>query len=236
PLKPLFLSIYRSSRTYLTPVASLPPLQLHIRHNPAETSLDRALPIVVRSLASIRSELSEGFRFVSGNNLAAAQTVFRSWRELVTAGREYLLGVSIELEHRRVAEEEPDNVRQNLELAACFTQCKLQPQHANNQVDAARFAKRLLELKPNPKIVAQVGGPRGNTAGDRNPRNAVEISYDEFTAFEICTASCTPTYKGSSAVHCPYTNQVYLPEFKGKLDLLLQLAEIGAVASGLPAP
>jgi coatomer protein complex subunit alpha (xenin) len=51
---------------------------LHIRCNPAETSLDHALPVVVRSLASIRSELSEGFRFVSGNNLAAAQTVFRS--------------------------------------------------------------------------------------------------------------------------------------------------------------
>ena len=37
-------------------------------------------------------------------------------------------------------------------------------------------------------------------AGDRNPRNAVEISYDEFTAFEICAASYTPIYKGSSAV------------------------------------
>ncbi|KAK7440947.1 hypothetical protein VKT23_016723 [Stygiomarasmius scandens] len=33
PLKPLFLSIYRSSHTYLSPVASLPPLHLHIRCN-----------------------------------------------------------------------------------------------------------------------------------------------------------------------------------------------------------
>ena len=79
--------------------------------------------------------------------------------------------MSIELERRRVAEEEPDNVRRNLELAAYFTQCKLQPPHvqialrsaisafakANNQADAARFAKRLLELKPDPKIVATVG-------------------------------------------------------------------------------
>ncbi|KAJ6473546.1 coatomer subunit alpha-2 [Mycena vitilis] len=265
-LKPLFLSIYRSSHTYLTPVASLPPLQLHIRRNPAETSLARALPVVVRSLASIRVELSEGFRFVSANKLAEAQTVFRSvlralllvplssddeakqWRELVTASREYLLGVSIELERRRVAEEEPDNVRRNLELAAYFTQCKLQPPQlqialrsavsvftkANNQADAARFAKRLLELKPDPKIVAQAR--QRIAAGDRNPRNAVEISYDEFTAFEICAASYTPIYKGASAVYCPYTNQAYLPEFKGKLDPLVHLAEIGAVASGLPAP
>jgi coatomer protein complex subunit alpha (xenin) len=81
-----------------------------------------------------------------------------------------LLGVSIELERRRVAKEEPDNVCRNLELAAYFTQCKLQPPHvqialrsavnvftkANNQANAAQFAKRLLELKPDPKIVAQV--------------------------------------------------------------------------------
>ena len=60
-------------------MASLPPLQLHIRRNPAETSLGRVLPVVVvRSLASICVELSEGFRFVLGNKLAEAQTVFRS--------------------------------------------------------------------------------------------------------------------------------------------------------------
>ncbi|KAJ7035460.1 hypothetical protein C8F04DRAFT_1344342 [Mycena alexandri] len=122
-LKPLFLAIYRSS---------------HIPHT--------RLPLCVE--------------------LAQAQTVFRSilralllWRDLVTPGREYLLGVCIELERRRVVEE-PDNVRRNLELAAYFTQCKMQSPHvqialrgalsvfakANNQADAARFAKRLLEL------------------------------------------------------------------------------------------
>ncbi|KAJ7634767.1 coatomer subunit alpha-2 [Roridomyces roridus] len=265
-LKPLFLAIYRSSHTYLTPVASMPPLQLHIRRNPAEASLTRVLPGVVRSLASLRYELSEGFRLVSGNQLAEARTAFRSvlralllvplssddeakqWRELVTAGREYLLGVSIELERRRIAEEEPDNVRRSLELAAYFTQCKLQPPHAqialrsavsvftkaNNQADAARFAKRLLELKPDAKIVAQAR--QRIAAGERNPRNAVDITYDEFTPFEICAASYTPIYKGSSAVYCPYMNAAYLPEFKGKLDPLIEMTEIGAVASGLPAP
>ncbi|KAJ7835621.1 coatomer WD associated region-domain-containing protein [Mycena leptocephala] len=56
-LKLLFLSIYCSSHTYLTLIASLPPLQLHIRHNPAETSLSRALPVVVRSLALVSGTL-----------------------------------------------------------------------------------------------------------------------------------------------------------------------------------
>jgi len=92
------------------------------------------------------------------------------WRDTVTTGREYLLGVSIELERRRVEQEEPDNVRRRLELAAYFTHCKLQPPHmqialrsaiqaftkANNAAAAAKFARRLLDLNPDPKIVAQV--------------------------------------------------------------------------------
>jgi coatomer protein complex subunit alpha (xenin) len=264
-LKALFLSTYRSSHTYLSPYASLPPLKLHVRRNPGETAPSRVLPVAVRSLESIRTELAEGYRFVSMNKLTEAQSSFRSvlqalllvvvssddeakeWRNTVTAAREYLLGVSIELERRRVIEQEPDNVTRNLELAAYFTQCQLQPPHmqialrsaisafakANNQAHAARFAKRLLELKPDPKIVAQAR--QRIAAGDRNPRNAVEISYDEFSPFDICAATYTPIYKGSPSVHCPYTDAAYLPQFKGHLDPLVQLAEIGGSASGLPA-
>jgi coatomer subunit alpha len=77
-LRPAFLSIYRSSHTYLSPTATLPPLQLHIRRNPQETSPSKILPVAVRSLPSIQSELAEGFRFVSGNKLAEAQATFRS--------------------------------------------------------------------------------------------------------------------------------------------------------------
>ena len=205
PLRPLFISIYRSSHTYLSPLASLPPLQLHIRRNTAESSLSRVLPVAVRTLQSVRAELSEGYRFVSGNKLPEAQTTFRSvlqglllvvvssddegkevsrilflypslltqssqWRDTVTAAREYLLGVSIELERRRVAQDEPDNTQRSLELAAYFTHCTLQGAHmqialrsainvfakANNHATAAKFARRLLELNPDPKIVAQV--------------------------------------------------------------------------------
>lgn len=78
PLKQLFLHVYRSSHAYVSPLASLPPLQVHIRRNPSETSPGRVLPVVVRSLPSVRTELSEGFRFVSGNKLPEAQAVFRT--------------------------------------------------------------------------------------------------------------------------------------------------------------
>lgn len=89
----------------------------------------------------------------------------------MTTTREYLLGVSIELERRRVAQEEPDNVRRSLELAAYFTHCQLQPLHlqiafrsaiqvftkAGNAGTAAKFARKLLDLNPDPKIVSLVG-------------------------------------------------------------------------------
>ena len=52
----------------------------------------------------------------------------------------------------------------------------------------------------------------------------------------MCGASYTPIYKGSSSVRCPYTHAAFLPEFKGTLDPLTRLTEIGAAASGLPAP
>jgi len=265
-LKSLFVSTFRSSHTYLSPLASLPPLQLHLRRDPAESSLSRVLPTAVQDLRQIRAELSDGLRAVSGAKLPEAQATFRSvlqsllfvavssdeeakeWRSTVTATREYLLGVSIELERRRVAQEEPDNVRRGLELAAYFTHCQLQPPHlqialrsaiqvftkAGNASTAAKFARKLLDLNPDPKIVSLAR--QRIAAGDRNPRDAVEISYDEFTEFEICAASYSAIYKGSPSVRCPYTDAAFLPEFKGTLDPLTRLTEIGAVASGLPAP
>ena len=73
-------------------------------------------------------------------------------------------------------------------------------------------------------------------AGDRNPRDAVEISYDEFTDFEICAGSYTPIYKGSPLVKDPFTWACFLPDYLGKLSPLTEVTEIGAHASGLPVP
>ena len=69
-----------------------------------------------------------------------------------------------------MVEVEPSNVKRNLELAAYFTHCNLQPPHmqialrsaisvfakANNHATSAKLARRLLDLNPDPKIVAQV--------------------------------------------------------------------------------
>jgi coatomer protein complex subunit alpha (xenin) len=83
PLKPLFLSIYRSAHTYLSPLPSLPPLKLHIRRNTSESGPSRVLPVIVHSLQSVRSDLADGYRLVSGNRLTEAEAAFRSVLEVL---------------------------------------------------------------------------------------------------------------------------------------------------------
>jgi coatomer protein complex subunit alpha (xenin) len=73
-------------------------------------------------------------------------------------------------------------------------------------------------------------------AGDRNPRDAIEITYDELSEFEVCAASFTSISKGSPSVRCPYTDAAFLPQYQGELDPLTRLTQIGAAGSGLPAP
>ena len=96
--------------------------------------------------------------------------VSRQWRELVASAKEYLVASTLEVERRKLVQEQPDNVKRSLELAAYFTHCNLLPQHriialrngmqvaikAKNTATAARFARRLVELNPDKGVVAKV--------------------------------------------------------------------------------
>ncbi|KAF8208547.1 coatomer WD associated region-domain-containing protein [Mycena galopus ATCC 62051] len=194
-LKPLFLSIYRSSHTY---VASLPPLHLHIRRNPAETSLGRCLPVVVRSLASVRVVgLAEGFRSVS----SAPFCMLFYWclcpqtEDLVTLGREYLACPS-SLSAGELRKK--NRVHRNLELAAYFTQCKLQPPHAQ------------IVLRCAVNVFTKANNRRTQPATDRG-RRPQPPKRRHGTALRALRRYT----KDLLAVHDLYTNQAYLPEFKG---------------------
>lgn len=71
------------------------------------------------------------------------------------------------------------------------------------------------------------------TQGDRNPRDAHEIAYDQHTAFDVCPASLTPIYQGSPAVVSAYTGARYLPEYKNTIDVVDGITQVGLPASGL---
>ena len=90
-------------------------------------------------------------------------------QDTINSTREYLLGVTLELERRKVSTEDPENVKRSLELAAYFAHCKLQPAHmilslrnainvfkGKNPVGAGRFAERLVALKPDAAVIRMV--------------------------------------------------------------------------------
>jgi coatomer protein complex subunit alpha (xenin) len=92
---------------------------------------------------------------------------------LLDLAREYVIGLMLETERQRLVAEEPDALSRNLDLAAFFTHCKLQPAHvqlalrsamrvfakAGNNSTAAVFARRLVDMKPaDSKVVSQVSG------------------------------------------------------------------------------
>jgi len=86
------------------------------------------------------------------------------------------------------------------------------------------------------KLISLAAGPTTHSSRRPEPSKRSRDNYDEFTDFDICAATLHAEYKGSPAVHYPFTGTSFLPEFKGQLDPLTQLTEIGAAASGLPAP
>ena len=92
-------------------------------------------------------------------------------KEIITTCREYIIGLTMETERRRLVAEDPDNVTRNLELAAYFTHCKLANTHiqlalrsamgvfskAGNHATAAVFARRLVDSNPSDtKVITQV--------------------------------------------------------------------------------
>lgn len=155
-----------------------------------------------------------------------------------------MIGLSIELERRRIATD-PETQRRQLELAAYFTHCQLQPAHltlalrlamttfskAKNLATAATFAQRLLDLNPAPPVVTSARAVL--TAAAKNPRDAVEIDYDIHSEFDICPSSLTPIYAGQPSVVDTWTGARYHEQYTGTLCAVSQITEIGATASGL---
>ncbi|KAJ9474724.1 Coatomer subunit alpha [Pseudozyma hubeiensis] len=208
PLKALFLSSYLCSRTYLPAAPSAGPLEVHLRRNNEEsdgkvTKAHPALPRSVKLLAS--GDLQEGYRAVSANKLAEAETIFRRLlhqlvltpaateaeateiQDLIVLCREYILGVSIELSRRKLAASEPENVARNLELAALFTRTQLQPQHQTLALRSAMTEARKVNnyamaasfakrlMDLSPAPAVAQKAQQIISLAERSPRDAVDV-------------------------------------------------------------
>lgn len=260
PLKPYFINTYDGARSYMSSTPTeLPAVAGYIRVNADDIDASEILPYISK-INVITDKLNEGFKHFKANKLELAIESFRdviyrviflavsneedeliARRALYTA-KEYILGLSIELERRSLPD---DQVKRNLELAAYFTRAKLAPAHRSNAlqvamsqnfknknyVQASYFAGEFLKI--------MTSGPRADQArkikdkADSLAHDAIELDFDPYAEFEICAATHTPIYKGMPSSMDPLTNSMYHESEKGKRDSISLVSKIGAPASGL---
>jgi len=260
PLKPQFLSIYTAA-TGALPAMPLVPAHLHyINRAVAEgESRKTALPALCTAVAPLAERLKGAYQLTTAGKFLEAQAAFRTiihsvlfvvlddkaqiaeLKDLLTISREYAAALRLELTRK-----ECTDLKRQLELAAYFTHCNLQPIHlsltlgaamsaafkAKNYKTAAGFAKRLLELNPVAKTaqqarkVIQLAEQNGNA-------DEVPINYDERNPFVVCAETMKPIYRGNEQTRCSYCYQPYAPSCKGKVCPVCQIGGIGADATGM---
>ncbi|KAJ1897459.1 hypothetical protein LPJ66_003348 [Kickxella alabastrina] len=265
-LKPAFLEIYSASRSVLTTAPFASAARIPLRRNPTNaTERSQFLPAQIYSLASSLEQLQQGYRTTTGAKFEDALALFKRLllslifvtadsiedaneiKQLLQISREYVIGISIELERAAVSKEEPtdENAIRLVELAAYFTHCQLRADHEKLALRlamntaythkcfkaAGEFAQRLVDLVPAPPIAERAR--KMITICDRQSRDTLPVNYDARNPFVVCAASHTPIHKGEPAVNCPYCQATYKPEFEGSLCSVCTIAKIGAKATGL---
>jgi coatomer protein complex subunit alpha (xenin) len=153
PLKPRFLEIYQSTKTYLPASTGLPPLVNYIRRNIDETDPRKVLPVIPRDIESLASnDLQKGYTAMRSNKLQDGEVIFQGIlhallvnavasasevqeaRKLITTAREYKIAMAIELSRRSLGSDDqvaksPEKLKRSLELSAYFTIPKLEVPH-----------------------------------------------------------------------------------------------------------
>ncbi|KAL4921809.1 coatomer WD associated region-domain-containing protein [Aspergillus aurantiobrunneus] len=220
-----------------------------------------AIPKDLETIASVN--LQEGYAAMRANKLEDGVQIFKGIlhavlvnvvsseaeveqaKKIIATAREYILAMSIELERRSLSTDSPDDLKRSLELSAYFTIPKLEVAHrqlalmaamklafANkNYSSALSFANRMLANGGSAKLLDQAKKIKAQC--ERNPQDKIEIEFDQFAEFDICAASYTPIYGGSPSVSDPFTGAKYHEQYKGSVDRISEVTEIGAPASGL---
>lgn len=153
PLKPRFLEIYETTKTYLPASAGLPPLVNYVRRNVDETDPRKVLPIIPRDIESLATnDLQKGYTAMRTNKLQDGANIFEGIlhallvnavataseveeaKKLITTAREYKIAMAIELSRRSLGTDDevsksPEKLKRSLELSAYFTIPKLEVPH-----------------------------------------------------------------------------------------------------------
>ncbi|CAL4965856.1 unnamed protein product [Urochloa decumbens] len=260
PLKPLFLDAHMGSHTFLRAFASAPVISVAVEKGWSESASPnvRGPPALVFTFSQMEDKLKAAYKATTEGKFPDALRQFLSIlhtipllvvdsrrevdevKELIEIVREYVLGLKMEVKRKELKE---DPIRQQ-ELAAYFTNCKLQKVHmrlvltsamglcfkGGNYATAANFARLLLENSPN-EAQAKKARQVVQACGDR--KDGRQLNYDFRNPFVVCGATFVPIYRGQKDVSCPYYGSRFVPSVEGELCSICELSVAGADASGL---
>ncbi|KAJ7307546.1 hypothetical protein JRQ81_009571 [Phrynocephalus forsythii] len=253
PYKQLFLQTFARGRTTYQALPSLPAMYGFPHRNWKEAGLKNAVPAVGLKLNDLIQRLQVCYQLTTAGKFEEAVEKFRaillSVPLLVVDNKqeiaEYIVGLSMEIERKKLPKETLEEQKRICEMAAYFTHSNLQPVHMilvlrtalnlffklKNFKTAATFARRLLELGPKPEVAQQTR--KILTACEKNPTDAHQLNYDMHNPFDICAASYRPIYRGKPVEKCPLSGACYSPEFRGQVCRVTTVTEIGKDVLGL---
>uniref|UniRef100_A0A8C8AXL6 Coatomer subunit alpha n=1 Tax=Otus sunia TaxID=257818 RepID=A0A8C8AXL6_9STRI len=263
PYKQLFLQTYARGRTTYQALPSLPTMYGYPHRNWKEAGLKNALPAIGLKLNDLIQRLQLCYQLTTAGKFEEAVEKFRSIllsvpllvvdnkqeiteaQQLIAICREYIVGLSMEIERKKLPKETLEQQKRICEMAAYFTHSNLQPVHMilvlrtalnlffklKNFKTAATFARRLLELGPKPEVAQQTR--KILSACEKNPTDTYQLNYDMHNPFDICAASYRPIYRGKPVEKCPLSGACYCPEFHGQICRVTTVTEIGKDVIGL---
>ncbi|ROW07448.1 hypothetical protein VMCG_03738 [Cytospora schulzeri] len=202
------------------------------------------------------NKLEDGIRIFKGIlnailvNAVSNESEVAEAKKLIASASEYTVAMSIELARRKLGSPaevnaNPELLKRSLELSAYFTIPKIEVPHRQlallNAMNLARNAKNLSSaLSFANRIMANGGGgkilenaKKTKALAERNPHDEIEIEFDQFAEFEICAASHTPIYSGTSYEECAFDGSKYHAQYKGTVCTVCEVCEIGKHGSGL---
>lgn len=263
PYKQLFMQSLSRGRTCYLGLPSLPCLHSYPQRNWKDSGAKGGLPAVGLRLSDLISRLQQCYQLTTGGRFEEAVDRFRAVllsvpllvvdnkqeiaeaQQLITICKEYIIGLTMETERKKLPKDTLDQQKRLCEMAAYFTHCSLQPVHMvlvlrtalnlffklRNFKTAAGFARRLLELGPKPEVAQQTR--KILAACEKSLTDAHQLNYDPHNPFDICAASYTPLYRGRPVEKCPLSGACYCPKYKGEVCRVTQVTEIGKDVIGL---
>ncbi|CAA6669873.1 unnamed protein product [Spirodela intermedia] len=245
PLKVLFMDLYIGSSSYLPSFAQTPVISLALEKdwNETDDSNVRHPPALVFRFSQLEEKLKLAYKATTEGKFFEALRLFlnilHTMPLLVVDQRRMLM----KMEVRR--KESKDNLARQLELAAYFTNCKLQMSHlrlalvsamticfkGENFSTAANFARMLLDTNPTLEVHAKRARQVIQASGDK--QDSYKLNYDFRNPFVVCAATFVPIYRGQKYVSCPYCGAHFVPAVQSQICPVCEIAEIGADSSGL---